>query len=593
MNRTSCLRPLAGLACAALAAGLALPPGHATAAASAPAALPAEDCAATFPQAELAVDDPVHGLTVSKGTTPEPFTGTVLGVLDDGIAPGTDMILMDLHSTAIDAAGGIWSGMSGSPVYAEDGRLIGAVSYGLAYGGSSIAGVTPFAAMRKYLPGGAAPAAAAAPRKNAAIDQQALARRVAGAAGVTAAQAEQGMQRLPMPMSIAGVGAARVQDARESDRSYLRRGFATARVGRSATEAAAPPETLGAGGNVGAAISYGDITLAGVGTVTSVCDGSLVAFGHPMESVGRTSLTMMTADAITVQPDPIGVPFKVANLGQAAGTIDQDRLPAIAGPLVDLPTSSTVRSTVRYAGTSRVGQTAFSIPAYAATVGFYQVTANADAVLEAYQPGSAVMTYTVKGTGPTGAAYTISFTDRYVSSLDISYDAAWDVSDLVSGLSSLEGVTVKGVTTDAAYADNARTRRINAVYQKRDGAWRRVNGSHPAVIKAGNPLRLRITASSADGTLASLRRDVWVPVRYAGGSGTVELTGGGDAYTDLFSFPDLATAKKRVAGMARNDEVRVDSVLRRKGVAPRKMQVDLGPLGRVVHGSARVPVRIK
>src|SRR3712207_6428611 len=111
---------------------------------AAQSAPPASDCAQPFPVASVTDGQPVHGLTVSDGTTPEPFTGEVLGVLEDGIAPDLDMVIVDLDSPAIQAAGGIWQGMSGSPVYASDGRLIGAVAYGLSYGPSPIAGVTPF-----------------------------------------------------------------------------------------------------------------------------------------------------------------------------------------------------------------------------------------------------------------------------------------------------------------------------------------------------------------------------------------------------------------------------------------------------------------
>ena len=39
---------------------------------------------------------PVTGLTVTSGTTPEPFTGKVLGVLQDGIAPDLDMVMVQL-----------------------------------------------------------------------------------------------------------------------------------------------------------------------------------------------------------------------------------------------------------------------------------------------------------------------------------------------------------------------------------------------------------------------------------------------------------------------------------------------------------------
>ena len=124
--------------------------------------LPAQadpSCPAAFPVRRLREGQVLNGLTVDRGTTPAPFTATVIGVLDDGIAPGLDMILAEASSPAIDRAHGIWAGMSGSPVYAADGRLVGSVSYGLTFGASPIAGITPAAEMRKLLSGGSAAAA--------------------------------------------------------------------------------------------------------------------------------------------------------------------------------------------------------------------------------------------------------------------------------------------------------------------------------------------------------------------------------------------------------------------------------------------------
>src|SRR3954452_16754641 len=119
------------------------------------------ECPAAFPVGSLARGQAVTGLTVSKGTEPDGFTGQVIGVLKDGIMPGLDMIMVRLSSSEIDRVG-IWAGMSGSPVYAEDGRLIGAVSYGLAFGPSPVAGVTPAADMQDMLSdNGPAPAPAA------------------------------------------------------------------------------------------------------------------------------------------------------------------------------------------------------------------------------------------------------------------------------------------------------------------------------------------------------------------------------------------------------------------------------------------------
>jgi len=149
-------------------------------------------CPAPYPEASLTSGQPVHGLTVdgsagplgSAGATqPDTFTGTVLGVVNDGIAPGLDMIMVQLSSSEIDRVGGIWEGMSGSPVYAADGRLIGAVAYGLSSGPSPVAGVTPAADMEALLD--QAPAtAAAAPAARVAVPDR-LARVVAASTDVT------------------------------------------------------------------------------------------------------------------------------------------------------------------------------------------------------------------------------------------------------------------------------------------------------------------------------------------------------------------------------------------------------------------------
>jgi hypothetical protein len=100
------------------------------------------DCPDVMPVSEITDGMLGTGWTVSEGRDPEPFDAEVLGVLPDAIAPGRDMIVVDTSSPAITEAGGIWFGMSGSPVY-HDGRLMGALAFGLSFGPSSIAGLTP------------------------------------------------------------------------------------------------------------------------------------------------------------------------------------------------------------------------------------------------------------------------------------------------------------------------------------------------------------------------------------------------------------------------------------------------------------------
>ena len=161
--------------------------------------------------------------------SPDPFTGEVIGVLEDGIAPGLDMVIVDLDSPAIQAAGGIWQGMSGSPVYAGDGRLIGAVAYGLAYGPSPIAGVTPFEEMDDYLP---------AAKPGAKVDGR-TATAIAAASDVSADQASQGFEALGVPTGVSGVGAARLAKLNHDKRAYFpKSAFAAGRAAPAARPAA-------------------------------------------------------------------------------------------------------------------------------------------------------------------------------------------------------------------------------------------------------------------------------------------------------------------------------------------------------------------
>ena len=137
-----------------------------------PASAATDPCPAPYPVDDLVEGQALTGLTVERGTVPEPFEATFVGVLNDGIASGVDMVLIEATSPAIDRYG-IWAGMSGSPVYTEDGRLVGAVAYGLAWGTSPVAGVTPATEMYRLLRApGAVPSAPAAEAVRLPFDLQ-------------------------------------------------------------------------------------------------------------------------------------------------------------------------------------------------------------------------------------------------------------------------------------------------------------------------------------------------------------------------------------------------------------------------------------
>lgn len=539
-------RGVALAACVGLTATLgAVTPGITGGAAH---AAPAEDCAQAFPVAELTPGQVVEGLTVSEGTTPEPFTGEVLGVLDDGIGAGRDMIMMDLTSAAIDEAGGIWQGMSGSPVYAEDGRLIGAVAYGMAWGTTPIAGITPFEYMDDYLgPADAAPARIRVGDKAAA--------RLAATGEVTRTQAEQGFEQLPMQFSMSGLSASRLAGARKHEpRPYLRGVKVTRRNGTAAGADAAPIDTLIAGGSLAAVQSVGDVTYAGVGTVTSVCSGRVVGFGHPMSAIGKAAYGMAAADVVYVQEDPLGVPYKASNIGEVGGTIDTDRLSGIAGPFGAAPAPTSFVSDVTFDGTNRVGETDVFLPDALASVAFGGALGNHDSVMDFYGPGSESQEWVIEGTDERGNPFTLSYDDLFQSSYDIAYEASYQLADTLYVMSQMNDVEITSVTSTAVVSEDDAVYRVRKLEQKVGGKWVELDNGDRVKVNAGSTLTLRATLANG-GDQVTVPLSWAVPKKAAGTRGSVEVAGGAWDWLDVYDADTVAQMRRILRDDTANNSV--------------------------------------
>jgi len=86
------------------------------------------------------------------------------------------------------------------------------------------------------------------------------------------------------------------------------------------------------GGVVAVALAVGDITIAGTGTVSHVDGNRVLAFGHPMMSLGATELPMASAEVVTILPSQLNS-IKVSNTGKIIGSFSQDRLSGIYGEI--------------------------------------------------------------------------------------------------------------------------------------------------------------------------------------------------------------------------------------------------------------------
>jgi hypothetical protein len=161
-----------------------------------------------------------------------------------------------------------------------------------------------------------------------------LERAAAEAAGVSRAEFPSTAKQLLVPVAVSGLNRRGMDRLREFvERSSLP--FVPYRAGRAHAVVDPAAEPLGAGAAVAAAASYGDLTFVGVGTLTTtaLCGTELrsLAFGHPFFFDGATALGWSAADVVTVVRDPSSLigPFKIANVAELRGTVDQERWAAI------------------------------------------------------------------------------------------------------------------------------------------------------------------------------------------------------------------------------------------------------------------------
>jgi hypothetical protein len=472
----------AGSLAALVAAGLV--PGGAQAAV--PQALGPQSCPAPFPTANLERDQPVRALTVSQGTQPDRLTGRYVGTIEDGIAPGLDLIIVRLAGSVVtdsdgDVDRGIWAGMSGSPVYAKGGRLIGAVSYGLSWSPSDYAGVTPADQMyklRDYEKDNA---------RTVAVPDRLAARMAVD--GASSQQVDSGMHRLPMPVSVSGLAGRRLQRAAKMT------GFTSHRVISGSTARTSDEVIpLQAGGNVTATGSYGDATIGGTGTVTAVCGDQVLAFGHPFFFSGRSSNNMHGADALYIQRDDVFGSFKVANPAAPTGTVTQDRLAGILGVDGRLPDSTSIVSRIRSGDRSRTGTTQVSEPKILDFALFVHLLSNLDRVFDQIGDGSAQSAWTMTLRRADGSLTTYARDEVYANEEDLTFPMVFDVLEDLWRIQEnrFEAVAFVSIGYDSTLSEQFRAYRIGRTLVLQNGRWVKVGPDDEVVAGAGRQIRLQV-----------------------------------------------------------------------------------------------------
>lgn len=583
---------------AALLVGLVL---AATGLAAAPAGADLSDCPSepqVYPVDRLRAGQQAYGLTVSQGREPERFDVEILGVLPDGVAPGRDMIIVEVSGEAIERARGIWFGMSGSPVYLDN-RLVGAVAFGLSFGPSAIGGLTAaedMAAILDYPRDGTARARRKVPLTRA------LRARIARSTGRSTDEIGNSMVRLKVPFMMSGLNGERlrqVQQIIDDERLGL---VAYAGPSASAPAQATPAGRVRPGDSFAGVLSYGDITAAGIGTTTIVCNGLGVAFGHPFFFQGKTSLGANAADAITIVDDPIFGAYKLATVQEAVGVVDQDRLAGIrfiagqAPPLIPITSSITAADLNR----TRAGATQVVDSDFVPSLAFSHLLANVDSLIDRIGEGSAELSWTITGATESGESFTLSRSNVYASQFDIAIDSVFEILGQLFLLqqNGFEKIEFTGVDADGTYTDEVKRYQIVRVLAKTPAGYEK---TRRISARPGGRIRLRVVLTPYQGgdeiTIPLVLR---VP-RDARRDGEVVIAGGAEGGGCGFFFDGSGcvdeTGQKPeslqdliaiLEGLPHNNDLVATLRLGRRAVAAQVIE----PLDQVVAGRRRIFVSI-
>jgi hypothetical protein len=389
-----------------------------------------------FPIGQLTAGMQGTGWTVLQGTQPESFGVKILGVLPDAIAPGDDLILVKAHGANIDAIGGMGPGFSGSPVYIN-GKLVGSVSYGLG-GDAHYGALTPGQELVDVLQ----KTKASAPNVARVALSRADRRLVARDGRTRLAAVPTSMTQIRMPLAVAGATDAR---AAVLQKKLAKDGISVEpyRASSSSSSAQISGDPIVPGGVFTAALSYGAIAYAGIGTATIVCGDYVVAFGHPfLFAGGGPDGAMLDGNVVATIPAGTGgfggVPFKIANIGTLHGVIDQDRLNGIRGVEGKQPQLTTLSSSIENldSGKTHTATTQVALPRYLGFISYDHVYGSILSALDARQ-GTAWITWTVNGVSK-GQPFEFSITNAYTGGR-VLYGPSYDVYATLRSIRNADG----------------------------------------------------------------------------------------------------------------------------------------------------------
>jgi hypothetical protein len=300
--------------------------------------------------------------TVIQGTTIVDIPCTITGIAPGAGADGGPLIIFNATGPVIDNLGGIAAGMSGSPIYVNDGvgdKLVGAVSYGVQAAGGGFGMATPIERMMTIEGMASKTLTVRTLDQPMRADGRLVSRVVIAPTRLVARTVKPRADTIVLvplaELQITGIPAdttmyRTLKHLMENEGIDIRNTMLVAPTGIGASGSSIPPLVPGA--SVAAMLTRGDPVgpdylddsvyfygVGGIGTVTyTTADGKLVAWGHPFFSSGRSGMYMNDANVLETVPS-ILEPFKLAVPGVTPrGTFTEDGMTGIAGTTDTVPT---------------------------------------------------------------------------------------------------------------------------------------------------------------------------------------------------------------------------------------------------------------
>lgn len=434
------------------------------------------------------------GRTIVANDMIEEFAVDVLGIIDQ---PGTlsDFIVVQVSGDVIGRTGGIAQGMSGSPVYV-DGKLIGALSRAANWSKAitPIGLVTPIEPMLAVLDSAHSATIMASPDPSAVLADvgfiqmnghihDPLVETVpdvifsypVSSPLMTIGLSGRSLDILMSGLPTRGTSAKLVTDIlgtgfQPEIRGLSSLGLTLLPLAGSGPGAPADPASLLAGGSVGVALATGDISAGSLGTITYRDGNTLVGYGHPFINNGSSQFPLASVSIIDTMKS-FQASFKLGTLGDALGTILEDRSAAIGGrlgavaDLIDLSlTVEDIDRNVQKEYSIGLIKEPQLVPNLLLSMGYQAI----DTTLDRVGQGTVEVTYEIQGNN---MPFPLERRDIFFSSSDIAVYAPWQMASLVAFLEynafddpqissisasmkiteEIRGIQINGLTVDRPY----------------------------------------------------------------------------------------------------------------------------------------------